>query len=412
MRSGPAPRPKAGRTPRPRSSGPRRAGARAGSRAPRRRPGPAATPSNSMTCVAVEGGPDLGELLLLPQLGDAGFELVHAAAERGGLARVARRAVAARQLVQLVEQVGRRRARTGAPRCRSSPCGTCGSAGAARRASSRPRRRRSGSAARVSRFAAIRAPTTSWWWNVTPCGPKPRVRGLPTSCSSAASRSFKRGRGLGDDRDRVREHVLVPVDRILFELHRVELGQELVATAPCARSSTARATDRRRRNSFDSSSRIRSALTICEPLAHLLDRVARARRPARSRASRRSAPRAACAAGRRRTRSRATSGVRSRRRARSASPPNGSTSVGLVERDRHRVDREVAAREIRLDVVGERHLGLAALGPVHVGAERRDLEALAVLLAADRAEPLALQPHGVGPAPHRRLRSRRAGRRW
>ena len=43
---------------RPRRSGPRRGGPRAGSRAPRRRPARAATPRNSMTCVAVERGPD------------------------------------------------------------------------------------------------------------------------------------------------------------------------------------------------------------------------------------------------------------------------------------------------------------------------------------------------------------------
>ena len=45
-------------------------------------------------------------------------------------------------------------------------------------------------------------------------------------------------------------------------------------------------------------------------------------------------------------------------------------------------------------------LGLAALGPVHLGAERRDLDAHAVLAAADGAEALALEPDRVGPRPH------------
>ncbi len=79
----------------------------------------------------------------------------------------------------------------------------------------------------------------------------------------------------------------------------------------------------------------------------------------------------------------------------------GIDERGVVERDRHRVHGEVPSRQIGHDVVGERHLRLAALGPVHIGAERRDLEPLAVLLAADRAEPLALQPHRVGPRAHR-----------
>ena len=58
-----------------------------------------------MTCVPSSGGRIFVELLLLAQLGDARFELVHAARERLRLALVARRAVAAGQLVELVEQV-------------------------------------------------------------------------------------------------------------------------------------------------------------------------------------------------------------------------------------------------------------------------------------------------------------------
>ena len=97
------------------------------------------------------------------------------------------------------------------------------------------------------------------------------------------------------------------------------------------------------------------------------------------------------------------SGVRSRRAARSAAPPNGSTSSGSGRRDRHRVDGEVAPREVGLDVVGERDLGLAALRPVDLGAERGDLDPDAVLLAADGAEALPLEPHVVGPRPHEPL---------
>ena len=81
-------------------------------------------------------------------------------------------------------------------------------------------------------------------------------------------------------------------------------------------------------------------------------------------------------------------------------PAEGVDELGRGKTQRHRVDREVTPGQVGLDVVGERHLGLAALGPVHLGPERGDLDADAVLLAADRAEPLALEPHVIRPAPH------------
>ena len=80
----------------------------------------------------------------------------------------------------------------------------------------------------------MRAPTTSWWWKLTPPGPTERVFGLPMSCRSAARRTRSSGRVLRDDRDRVREHVLVLMDRVLLELHGVELGEELVGQAGAA----------------------------------------------------------------------------------------------------------------------------------------------------------------------------------
>ncbi len=51
-----------------------------------------------------------------------------------------------------------------------------------------------GNRSSVSRLRAIFAPTTSWWWNATfPPGSSDRVRGLPTSCRIAASRSTRSG---------------------------------------------------------------------------------------------------------------------------------------------------------------------------------------------------------------------------
>ena len=83
--------------------------------------------------------------------------------------------------------------------------------------------------------------------------------------------------------------------------------------------------------------------------------------------------------------------------------------VGQAQR--HRVDREVAAREIGLDVVAEHDLGLAALGVVHVGAERRDLALDAVDDRADRPEARADEHDAVADRPQQRLDRVRAGRR-
>ncbi len=41
------------------------------------------------------------------------------------------------------------------------------------------------------RVRVMRAPTTSWWWKLTPPSVMARVRGLPTSWKSAASRSMR-----------------------------------------------------------------------------------------------------------------------------------------------------------------------------------------------------------------------------
>ena len=77
--------------------------------------------------------------------------------------------------------------------------------------------------------------------------------------------------------------------------------------------------------------------------------------------------------------------------------------IELRKRERHRVDGEVASREVGLDVVAEDDLGLAALGQVDVGPERGDLEAQALALRADGAEALALEPQVLGPAVEHRL---------
>ena len=90
-------------------------------------------------------------------------------------------------------------------------------------------------------------------------------------------------------------------------------------------------------------------------------------------------------------------------RDRTSSGSSSAIAIALIVKSRR--DRSV------FDVVGERDLRLAAVVAVDLGAERRDLERIAVLLAADGPEPLTLQPHRVGPALEHAARSRRAGRR-
>ena len=69
-------------------------------------------------------------------------------------------------------------------------------------------------------------------------------------------------------------------------------------------------------------------------------------------------------------------------------------------RDRHRVDGEVAPRQVGFDVLRKRHRRLAMILGVDLFAKRRDLDASAVLSRADRAEPHADEVNGpVGPPP-------------
>ena len=100
-----APRLGAVRRRRPARSGLRRGGAPGGTRSASPTTGPGCTPRNSITSLPSSGGWILSSSSCSAQLGDARLELVHAAGERLRLALVARRAVAAGQLVELVEQV-------------------------------------------------------------------------------------------------------------------------------------------------------------------------------------------------------------------------------------------------------------------------------------------------------------------
>ena len=85
----------------------------------------------------------------------------------------------------------------------------------------------------------MRAPTTSWWWNVTPLpllvaaglrlADVVEQRGEPSALELLGREALATiALDVLDDRDRVGQDVLVAVDRILLEPHRRQLGQELV----------------------------------------------------------------------------------------------------------------------------------------------------------------------------------------
>ena len=248
------------------------------------------------------------------------------------------------------------------------------------------------------RSSVMRAPTTSWWWKLTPPSANERVLGLPTSWNSAARRTRSSGRVL-------RTTAIVCASTSLWvwigscsSRMRLSSGRNSSARSVSARnqspvlgSSTSR--------SFDSSSRMRSALTISSRWRssttaavsagvggqlELRDEARRAQHAQRI-VEERHLGRQRCAQATRREVDRAAERVDEHR---------------FGEAQRHRVHGEVAPREIGLDVVGEHDLRLAALGSVHLGAERRDLEHGVVLATADGAEALALQPDRVGPRPH------------
>ena len=125
----------------------------------------------------------------------------------------------------------------------------------------------------VRRSRAMRAPTTSWWWNdARPCS-NDRVFGLPTSCSNAASRSTRSGltfwtTAIVCARTSLWWWIGSCSSRIALSSGRNSSESFVRARnhRPGAGSSTT--------NSFESSSRIRSALTIssrprCSPTASI-----------------------------------------------------------------------------------------------------------------------------------------------
>ena len=79
----------------------------------------------------------------------------------------------------------------------------------------------------------MRAPTTSWWWKLTPLPAEGPGLGLAhvVEQRGQARRLAVAATVVGHHRDGVGQDVLVAVDRVLLEAHGGQLGQELLGQA-------------------------------------------------------------------------------------------------------------------------------------------------------------------------------------
>jgi len=283
--------------------------------------------------------------------------------DRGrGLARVTARAVAASQLVQDRRAVGRHRVRSAAPRCRPAhPVGV----------ETRWQLDEPGDVVdeRVRVRSAIisltgHAPRRPRGDGTGHPGGRAAGAGLADSCRAPRG-GPKAWQVFATHCDRVREHIFVAVDRVLVRAASNSVWGELVPK-PLARSQPHPDDDRRRTMSFDSSSRMRSALTIFK--RSCISSIART--SAASGFEARSATNRARATSQRSSSNR--SGCAGSQPAAHQVEPTvvrvdelWSRAVRIVEGHRHRVHRESRGRD-RGDVVREVTSGLRS-PRVHVG---------------------------------------------
>ena len=379
-------------------------------------------PRCSITCRPSSSGRIAAQLLLGGELDDARLEVVHPLRQPRRLALVACRAVAARQHVELVEQVAgvahvpphgrvapphlvgveaqvqehqlghRRDVGRRVPQGLHARCASCG-----------PRRRRGGGTSCPCRAGS------------------PRVRGLPMSWNSAARRVTRKSKS--------------PSARSTFSTTAmVWLSTSLWRwIGSCSRRSAG--SSGRKCSASPVSTRNHRPAAGASTTISLSARRGSAR-PTRSPAGRRDRRTAATSSGTgvnpKRAMKRAARSIRSGSSsklisgdergaqgapyARSTAPPYGSTSTASLRRASSAIALIVKSRRARsvLDGVGERDLGLAGVVVVALAAERRDLDDQrgavgAVAPGTDRPEPLALGPHRVGP-PAQQLLDRRPGR--
>ncbi len=251
------------------------------------------------------------------------------------------------------------------------------------------------------RVLVIRAPTTSWWWKLTPPSVMARVRGLPTSWNSAARRSSRSA------------DVLSTTARVCARTSLWRWIGSCSSASPgsSGRKSSARPVRTTNHSACDgtstmtilsSSSRIRSAETMeSRPCM----RSTAATKAGSGSSAKRAAKRAARSmrSGSSPNEISGSSGVRSRPAARSPSPLKGSMSSMSGRRSasalmvKSRRDRSTSMLSPKLTS------GLPRLGHVDLGPVRRDLVDPGALAGADRAEACPLQPDVVRPAAHQAL---------
>ena len=256
---------------------------------------------------------------------------------------------------------------------------------------------------------------------MTPLGPKPRGPGLADvveqggEAGEVVRRAVRLAGGdVADDGDGVGEHVLVPVDRVLLEAHRRDLGQELLEEAGVVQEPQAG------RGVVDDEQLVQ---LVADPLGrHDLEPAGHGRGRGDERGIGREPVAGDEPGGPQHAQRVVGEGLlgRERRAQPAVHEQVGHAVEGIDERrrvavgvgeqlERHGVDGEVAAGEVGLDGVGEDDLGLAGVRRVGLGPVGGDLEHAAVALDADGAEAGALVPHRVGPAGDDRAWSARAG---
>ena len=270
-----------------------------------------------------------------------------------------------------------------------------------------------------SRLRASLAPTTSWWWNVTvPPSTNRRVRGLADVVQQRRQPDDQVGGAT-----RAAPPARWPAPARSASARRRPCGggaRRAPGSAPAARAASARpgrcrpaaAGPRRGASliiSLSSSSRTRSAETISRRAA--ISVIAATTSGA--------AVKPSCATNRAARIIRSGSslndcsgvtGVRSICASMSSQTAEQVDELARRQPDRHRVDREVAPRQVAVERVAELHLGLAGRQVVRIAAVRRDLQLVVALAQADRAELAADVPHRVGPRGRRCARCRRVAR--
>ena len=120
------------------------------------------------------------------------------------------------------------------------------------------------------RSSVMRAPTTSWWWKLTPPLANDRVLGLPTSWNSAARRTTSSGRVLRTTAIVCASTSLCVWIGSCSSRMRLSSGRNSSASPVSARNQRP-ALGSSTSSSFESSSRMRSALDDLQPVPQLHD---------------------------------------------------------------------------------------------------------------------------------------------